>query len=236
MALNESLQTEEITIHTVCTLLSRAERNSYIEDAEKAFEQFDLGRLGTRYCPEFSFRENLIREADRSDIYNEAKRLSAMKQFLPELDRIYAGRISLQITGHPVHYMVQTDDTDICRKTVHLLLKSLYASGRLKNRRYSTVAFETADEISRQTFDQLYKSNSGGAVIVLYRAGCSDIRHFIHGEKAHSRYFSEGAYEKLTGDNKELMIIPGANHVDLYDNLAAIPFEKLRSFFEEYLK
>lgn len=174
MALNESLQTEEITIHTVRTLLSRAERNSYIEDAEKVFEQFDLGRLVTRYYPEFSFRENLIREADRSDIYNEAKRLSAMKQFLPELDRIYAGRTSLQITGHPVHYMVQTNDTDICRKTVHLLLKSLYASGRLKNRRYSTVAFETADEISRQTYDQLYKSNSGGAVIVLYRAGCSD--------------------------------------------------------------
>ena len=58
----------------------------------------------------------------------------------------------------------------------------------------------------------------------------------VHGEKAHSRYFSEGAYEKLTGDNKELVIIPGANHVDLYDNLAAIPFEKLRSFFEESLK
>ena len=58
----------------------------------------------------------------------------------------------------------------------------------------------------------------------------------VHGEKAHSRYFSEGAYEKLTGDNKELMIIPGANHVDLYDNLTVIPFEKLRSFFEESLK
>ena len=58
----------------------------------------------------------------------------------------------------------------------------------------------------------------------------------IHGEKAHSCYFSRDAFEKLTGDNKELLIIPGANHVDLYDNLAAIPFEKLRSFFEEYLK
>ena len=58
----------------------------------------------------------------------------------------------------------------------------------------------------------------------------------VHGEKAHSRYFSEGAYEKLTGDNKELMIIPGANHVDLYDNLTVIPFEKLKCFFEEYLK
>ena len=58
----------------------------------------------------------------------------------------------------------------------------------------------------------------------------------VHGEKAHSRYFSEGAYEKLTGDNKELLIIPGASHVDLYDQAGVIPFEKLRSFFEEHLK
>lgn len=58
----------------------------------------------------------------------------------------------------------------------------------------------------------------------------------IHGEKAHSRYFSEGAFEKLVGDNKELMIIPGASHVDLYDNLDCIPFDKLESFFKENLK
>ncbi|MDE6451892.1 MAG: alpha/beta hydrolase, partial [Odoribacter sp.] len=58
----------------------------------------------------------------------------------------------------------------------------------------------------------------------------------IHGEKAHSRYFSEDAFKKLTGTNKELMIIPGANHVDLYDNPQAIPFEKLEVFFKENLK
>jgi fermentation-respiration switch protein FrsA (DUF1100 family) len=58
----------------------------------------------------------------------------------------------------------------------------------------------------------------------------------IHGEKAHSRYFGEDAYEKLTGDNKELMIIPGANHTDLYDQLDIIPFAKLASFFNKYLK
>ena len=58
----------------------------------------------------------------------------------------------------------------------------------------------------------------------------------VHGEKAHSRYFSEGAYKKLTGDNKELFIIPGASHVDLYDNLEVIPVEKLNSFFREHLK
>lgn len=58
----------------------------------------------------------------------------------------------------------------------------------------------------------------------------------VHGEKAHSRYFSETAYGKLTGDNKELLIIPGANHTDLYDRTDVIPFGKLGEFFGEYLK
>lgn len=58
----------------------------------------------------------------------------------------------------------------------------------------------------------------------------------IHGEKAHSRYFSEDAFKKLKGSNKELMIIPGANHVDLYDNLEKIPFDKITQFFQENLK
>ncbi len=58
----------------------------------------------------------------------------------------------------------------------------------------------------------------------------------IHGEKAHSRYFSEDAFKKLKGDNKELYIVEGANHVDLYDNLDKIPFDKIETFFNEYLK
>ena len=58
----------------------------------------------------------------------------------------------------------------------------------------------------------------------------------IHGAEAHSRYFSEDAYKRLTGDNKELLIIPGANHVDLYDNLEVIPFDKIDTFFKKVLK
>lgn len=58
----------------------------------------------------------------------------------------------------------------------------------------------------------------------------------VHGEKAHSCYFSRDAFRKLTGDNKELLIIPGASHVDLYDRMDVIPFEKLKRFFEEYLR
>ena len=69
----------------------------------------------------------------------------------------------------------------------------------------------------------------------------------IHGEKAHSRYFSEYAFEKMTGKhvegvsakegNKELLIIPGASHVDLYDDKAGvIPFDKMETYFKENLK
>lgn len=55
----------------------------------------------------------------------------------------------------------------------------------------------------------------------------------IHCENAHSRYFSEDAYKRLRGDNKKLLIIPGANHRDLYDNLSVIPFDKIESFYKE---
>ncbi|MBD5143794.1 MAG: alpha/beta hydrolase [Ruminococcus sp.] len=58
----------------------------------------------------------------------------------------------------------------------------------------------------------------------------------IHGEKAHSCYFSEDAFKKLKGDNKELLIIPNAVHTDLYDRMDIIPFNKLENFFRENLK
>ncbi len=58
----------------------------------------------------------------------------------------------------------------------------------------------------------------------------------IHGENAHSKYFSVDAFKKLKGDNKELLIIKGANHTDLYDNLEKIPFDKIEEFYREYLK
>ena len=58
----------------------------------------------------------------------------------------------------------------------------------------------------------------------------------VHGEKAHSRYFSEDVYKKLTGDNKELLIVPDAVHTDLYDHTDVIPFDKIESFYRKYLK
>jgi len=58
---------------------------------------------------------------------------------------------------------------------------------------------------------------------------------FIAGENAHSREFSEEAF-RLAGEPKELYIVPSAGHVDLYDRVKLIPFEKLTQFFQNGLK
>ncbi|MZQ99707.1 MAG: alpha/beta hydrolase [Acidaminobacter sp.] len=58
----------------------------------------------------------------------------------------------------------------------------------------------------------------------------------IHGEKAHSCYFGKDAFSKLKGDNKELMIIPGAVHTDLYDQIDIIPFDQMTEFFKKNLQ
>ncbi len=60
----------------------------------------------------------------------------------------------------------------------------------------------------------------------------------MHGEKAHSRYFGETAFKKLSGDNKELVIVPDASHCDLYDGGGknAIPFDRIAAFYKKNLK
>lgn len=57
----------------------------------------------------------------------------------------------------------------------------------------------------------------------------------VHGEKAHSCYFSKDTYTMLKGENKELLLIPDAVHTDLYDNMDVIPFDKIADFFRKYL-
>lgn len=58
----------------------------------------------------------------------------------------------------------------------------------------------------------------------------------VHGEKAHSRYFGEDAFRRLKGDNKKLLIVPGASHTDLYDNMEKIPFDSMEEFYRTYLR
>ena len=73
------------------------------------------------------------------------------------------------------------------------------------------------------------------AKLLAYASEIESAVMVVHGEKAHSRYFGETAFKMLKGDNKELVIVPGAVHCDLYDNMKVIPFDKIDGFFRKYL-
>ena len=86
---------------------------------------------------------------------------------------------------------------------------------------------------------QVFQHFGHSEAFKLYQVEAGEIRSAVlvmHGDKAHSCYFSKDAFAKLTGDNKELLLIPGAVHTDLYDRTDVIPFDKLVDFFQKNLK
>ena len=71
--------------------------------------------------------------------------------------------------------------------------------------------------------------------ILQYAGEIQNAVFIVHGEKAHSRYMGEDAFKLLKGDNKQLYIVPGASHCDLYDKVNVIPFDKIEQFYRTYL-
>lgn len=86
--------------------------------------------------------------------------------------------------------------------------------------------------------DGITKTSSLAFINMPILAYAGEIRSavlMIHGSEAHSRYFSEDVFKKLQGDNKQLLIVPGANHTDLYDKADVIPFDTIDKFFKKNL-
>ena len=159
---------EETTFLTARHMLSRASHRDFIDDDDEVLAEFGLDRLNGHGFSGFNFGENLFPRAEKKEIYGSAERLFARDTFLPELDRIYTPSRRKTQVGHPVHYMIQTDDRDTRNRMYQLLLRALYENGRLRSRRYTYVDFTPGEEICKPAYDCLYRSNAGGAVIVRY--------------------------------------------------------------------
>ena len=232
------IHTEEVSLHTACNLLHRASRNDYIEDDDDVLKTLDLDYMVNQRFSNFRFWEDLMDEACKDEIYAKAERLFTKDCLLPELDRIYAGGASAKIVGHPVHYLIQTDDAGILREMIQSLLPSLYANGRLQNRRYSSVYFRGEALYGKSSdYDQFYKSNAGGTVIVQYSADYGDtddedtadgIRDTI---KKLCNYIKKYRHQVLT-----ILCLPRecTKLKELfYENLGTVSFVELK---EEFLK
>ncbi len=161
---------EEITFYTLSHLLESACRQDYIDDDTEILERFGLDDLGSRFGRRVSFDEKLTECREKEKLYSDAGRFLSNETFLPELDRIYAGNGKMRASGHPVHYMIETDDRDIREGMPRILLSALYANGRLRSRRYCLLDFRPGEKFSATVYDSLYRSCDGGAMVVRYRS------------------------------------------------------------------
>ncbi len=161
---------EEVTFAAIQNMLQCACRNDYIRDDDVVMEQFNLDKLCGRFSLGLEYGENLIEDADKKYIYEEAEKYLAKDTFLPELHRIYTGKAKTKANGHPVHYMVETDDRDTRKGLCRLLLQALRENGRIRNRRYVYLDCRPGERFSVSVYECLYQSCVGGAVVVRFLA------------------------------------------------------------------
>lgn len=158
---------EEITLRQLRFLLHIADRNGYIMDADEVLNTFGLEQLVRRGI---DYGENLLCAASKAECRAAAKKYLVQDSLLPELDRIWQGGTRAKVSGHPVHYMVFSDDRDIRKGTYQTLLRALYTNGRIRNRRYCFVDFRLGGDFSEAVYDSLYRSCEDGVVVVRYLA------------------------------------------------------------------
>ena len=167
------LRVKDITVNEIVfckieTLLNRAERKKYIDDVESIMEKFKLYILSRKFGRGLPYAENIIQESSKEEVYSAAKKYLLDKTLIPELDRIYLTKPVSHMYGHPVHYIMQSDDNGMRKETLKLLLQALYESKRLKSRRYSILKFRKDENYYSTVYETLYKLSSGGAVIIRY--------------------------------------------------------------------
>lgn len=166
----KDIEITEVTINSIENLLSSADRQDYISDDDEVMERFGLDKITGRRGRGIEYGENIIEERNKRDVFSSAERFLLHDTFLPELERIYSGTAVAKAYGHPVHYMLQTDDRDTRREAYKILLQALYSNERLNSKRYCFLDFKPGENFSVMTYDTLYKVCTGGAVVVRYLA------------------------------------------------------------------
>ena len=157
------IQSEEITLGSLTSLLIMSKCDNYIYDHEELTESFGIDKLVAR--SRLLFTEHMIQELPiKQKLIRTAHDLLCTETLIPELERIYQPPAD-DAAGHPVHYMVESENKKIRDSIYRILISALYANGRLNNRRFSVVKVNE-DNCYESELNALYEACTGGAVVV----------------------------------------------------------------------
>lgn len=164
----EHYEMKEVTLGTFGTLLKNAYRNDYVCEPHEVFTRFSIDGLNPD-LRNLVFGEGLI---DSKVTYKKAQEVADSLLFEStlgvEIDRIYTANKDVKCYGHPVHYLLQTDDREIRKKIYKTLLSALYKNGRIKNQRYTYVNYDEESCFPDAAFETLYRCSAGGTVVIRY--------------------------------------------------------------------
>lgn len=174
----------ETTLNDFVQLLNEADRNGYIYDDYEVLREYELTELirSNHRGGRISYSEDMIKVRNREAICLSAKTYFTKETFIPELDRIFTKTNRKKVYGHPVDYLIETDDERTQTGMIQLLLQALYSVGRIENRRYCTLDVEPDMNFSKRAAEALYKSCVGGTVIVDFYTYEEDDDDLAHGE------------------------------------------------------
>ena len=162
---------EEVTFESLTDLIENADSNSFIRGSSQIFEYYGLSKLQRRWNRDYA--ERVISKSDKSDIFDKAHTLYIQKTLIPELERIYEGNTNERVIGHPVHYMIQSDDEETRDTTIELLIQSLYNNNRISSKRVTSVEFSTDYRFrngqNMDNIDGYYSNSVGGTVVIQFQ-------------------------------------------------------------------
>ena len=159
---------EEITFKALNSMLNSAVRNDFIYDDDEVLDAFEIGAINERYGS-VSYGESVLEDGVKKDKVFEVADKNLFRETLrPELERIYTKNTCNKFKGHPVHYILRTDERNLRREIYRTLLTALYDNGRIQNKRYCFVDYHSESRLPGVTFDALYRSCEGGAMVIRY--------------------------------------------------------------------
>ena len=156
----------EVTLKKLYGLLSKAESQNFIQDTNEILEEFGLDEIVGDYVRYLEYKEYIVKKGTANLLRcNEAKYWMS-DTFHLELQRIFVGSGHESALGHPVHYIIETDDESTRRIMQIYLLRSLYTQMRIRSGRFSCIEVETSRTLNDGTYELLYKASFGGSVVV----------------------------------------------------------------------
>lgn len=163
-----NISVEEITLRSMDSLLSTASRNDFVNSDDEILERFGIDCLvGHRSYS--SYGESMIEIGiNKDELIKSSNELLMEDTLTAEINRIYAVPASKNSSGHPVHYLVRTDNRDNRKAIYKTLLSALYANNRVKSKRYCFVDYDDRSSLPDGEYEALYRSCENGAIIVRY--------------------------------------------------------------------